>query len=137
MPDFIEIGLGLSEDCNLDDVPDDCQLDENDCDTNGIPDDCESNSDGDLVIDACDNCVDLDNQDQANFDGDELGDVCDPDIDNDGVENELDVCDFTPTGATVDIEGRPLGDIDEDCDTDLDDFKLFQLGFTGPTVEIP
>jgi hypothetical protein len=131
IPDFIEIALGLSEDCNLDDVPDECQLQDNDCDRNEVPDDCQSNSDDDDIIDACDNCLHASNPTQADFDGDGIGDACDPDIDNDQVENELDVCAFTRAGVAVDSEGRSLGDIDLDCDTDLDDFKLFQLGFTG------
>lgn len=137
IPDFIEIGLGLSEDCNLDDVPDDCQIDENDCNTNEIPDDCESNSDDDKHIDDCDNCIDVNNPMQADFDIDGMGDACDPDIDNDGVDNELDVCNFTFIGAAVDSEGRSLGDLDLDCDTDLDDYRLFQSGFTGTGADIP
>jgi formylglycine-generating enzyme required for sulfatase activity len=54
------------------------------------------------------------------------------DSDGDGVGDLFDVCDNTPTGTPVDSEGRPLGDIDRDCDTDLDDYSLFQQGFTGP-----
>ncbi len=116
-------------DCNANSVADDQDISSGtseDCDINGIPDECESNSDGDSIIDACDNCVDLDNQDQANFDGDELGDVCDPDTDNDGVPNVEDVCPFSPVGAGVDAEGRPHGDIDLDCDVDLDDIRPSQ-----------
>ncbi len=55
-----------------------------------------------------------------------------PDVDGDGVDDFYDVCDNTPAGTLVDAEGRPLGDIDQDCDTDLDDFALFQQGMTGP-----
>ena len=54
------------------------------------------------------------------------------DVDGDGVDDALDVCNNTPLGTAVDAEGRPLGDIDKDCDTDLDDFALFQQGMTGP-----
>ena len=80
-----------------------------DCNTNGIADECESDFDSDGDIDDCD-----------------------LDIDNDGVPNELDTCDFTPSSAETDDDGRPLGDIDRDCDTDLRDYALFQRGFTGP-----
>jgi len=114
-------------DCNENEIEDVCDIaagTSEDCDANGIPDECENDSDGDGFIDACDNCVDLDNQDQANFDGDELGDVCDPDIDNDGVPNARDVCPFSRVGARVDAEGRPHGDINLDCDVDLDDLRL-------------
>ena len=54
------------------------------------------------------------------------------DSDGDGVDDALDVCNNTPFGAAVDAQGRPLGDIDEDCDVDLEDYLLFQDGFTGP-----
>jgi sulfatase modifying factor 1 len=54
------------------------------------------------------------------------------DIDGDGVEDENDVCSNTPVGTAVDAEGRPLGDIDLDCDTDLDDFAQLAAGLTGP-----
>ncbi|MCK4658074.1 MAG: SUMF1/EgtB/PvdO family nonheme iron enzyme [Phycisphaerae bacterium] len=54
------------------------------------------------------------------------------DVDGDGVDDALDVCNNTPAGTAVDAEGRPLGDVDQDCDTDLDDYALFQQGFTGP-----
>ena len=86
-----------------------CGLCDNDCNSNSIPDDCE-----------------------PDFDGDGLIDDCDGDIDDDGVPNDDDVCDYTPLGTAVDSEGRPLGDIDKDCDTDLADYALFQDGFTGP-----
>ena len=54
------------------------------------------------------------------------------DTDGDGVDDLIDVCNNTPAGTAVDAEGRPLGDIDKDCDTDMDDFVLFQQGMTGP-----
>lgn len=34
-------GCGTADDCNNDDVPDDCQLNGNDCNANTIPDDCD------------------------------------------------------------------------------------------------
>ncbi|GJM26214.1 MAG: hypothetical protein DHS20C16_26290 [Phycisphaerae bacterium] len=34
-------GCGTADDCNDDDIPDDCQLGGNDCNANTIPDDCE------------------------------------------------------------------------------------------------
>ncbi len=47
-------------------------------------------------------------------------------------DDQVDACTNTPPGTAVDDEGRPLGDIDKDCDTDLEDHGLFQQGFTGP-----
>ena len=56
-----------------------------------------------------------------------------PGFDDDGdcVPNDSDACPNTPEGTAVDADGRPLGDIDRDCDTDLVDYGLFQEGFTG------
>lgn len=83
-----------------------------DCNANGIPDDEETDTDGDGVIDDCDNCpatvnanqldADLDevgsacdncpavfNPDQNDGDGDGLGDACDDDDDNEnGNDND-------------------------------------------------
>jgi len=44
-----------------------------------------SDSDGDLVVDALDNCPVLANPDQADMDTDQLGDLCDIDPDGDGL----------------------------------------------------
>ena len=54
------------------------------------------------------------------------------DVDGDGVDDPMDVCNNTPPGTAVDAVGRPLGDVDLDCDTDLEDYGLSQQGFTGP-----
>ena len=54
------------------------------------------------------------------------------DVDGDGVDDAIDVCNNTPPDTAVDVEGRPLGDIDRDCDVDLDDFAVFQVNMTGP-----
>lgn len=66
------------------------------------------------------------------FDDDGMPDHCDSDIDDDGVANTSDVCNFTTLGAEVDSQGRPLGDIDGSCHTDLFDYAILQLGLTGP-----
>ena len=70
------------------------------------------------------------------------------DTDGDGVIDALDVCGNTPPGTAVDGDGRPIGDLDLDCSTDLADYTLlasldprldeyagFQRGFTGPLGE--
>ncbi|MCP4590843.1 MAG: formylglycine-generating enzyme family protein [bacterium] len=58
------------------------------------------------------------------------------DSDGDGVDDPIDVCENTPAGTVVDSQGRPWGDADRDCDTDLDDFALFQQGLTGPLAYV-
>lgn len=59
------------------------------------------------------------------FDLDGIPDDCDIDIDNDGVVNDVDVCDFTPPGLLVDSEGRPRGDMNKNCVTNGLDIALF------------
>lgn len=62
--------------------------------------------------------------------------VCAPafavDVDNDGVDDSIDLCCNTPPGVAVDELGRPLADIDWDCDVDIDDISILQNGMTGP-----
>jgi hypothetical protein len=53
------------------------------------------------------------------------------DRDGDGVPDGADWCSNTPPGIAVDLQGRPLGDIDKDCDTDLADFALLAQNLTG------
>ncbi|MGD2110824.1 MAG: hypothetical protein PVI86_15710 [Phycisphaerae bacterium] len=65
------------------------------------------------------------------------------DTDGDGVADGADACCHTPLGIAVDGEGRPLWDLDEDCDADLGDyafghplwaidyFARFSRNFTG------
>jgi len=70
-----------------------------------------SDSDGDRVLDAVDNCPGVANPDQADFDNDGLGDACDLDDDNDGIpddfelDNGLDPNDPTDAAADADNDG--------------------------------
>ena len=56
-PDGQDISGGYSDDCNNDQVPDECELFGNDCNTNDVPDECDvdpSDPDGDgLVSEDC------------------------------------------------------------------------------------
>ena len=54
------------------------------------------------------------------------------DSDQDGVDDALDVCCDTPAGIAVDDDGRPVGDLDDDCDSDLDDYSLLFVNFGEP-----
>ncbi len=84
-----------------------------DCNANGVPDECEIDCDGDGIIDACSD-----------------------DDDGDGVLDDVDVCPCTRAPGPVDLSGRPVGDVDNDCDVDLADFSLVQENFTGPRQAI-
>ncbi len=53
------------------------------------------------------------------------------DVDGDDVDDAIDVCINTPPNTVVDAVGRPLGDVDLDCDSDLEDYALSLRGFTG------
>jgi hypothetical protein len=72
-------------DCNLNEIGDGQDIADGtseDCNANGVPDECETDTDGDGVIDPCDNCPAVANADQSDVDGDGFGDVCDvcPDV---------------------------------------------------------
>ena len=54
------------------------------------------------------------------------------DMAGDQVADVYDVCGQTPLGVPVDANGRPLGDLDLDCDVDQEDFAVFQRTYTGP-----
>jgi len=94
-----------------------------DCNNNGIDDQFDPDTDGDGVIDDCDNCPLTSNPDQSDLDLDGVGDVCDNcpqipnpdqlDTDGDGVGDECDNCPLTynPDQADEDLDG--VGDV---CD---------------------
>src|SRR5262249_29286498 len=67
-------------DCNHNGIGDGQEIAEgaSDCNSNGVPDDCEADTDGDGLIDGCDNCPNTNNPDQADSNGDGVGDACTP-----------------------------------------------------------
>lgn len=67
--------------------------------------------DADTIYDNFDNCYNVINPEQNDFDNDGIGDACDDDIDNDGVPNELDLCNNSPLNTTVDLRGCAVFDI--------------------------
>lgn len=58
------------------------------------------------------------------------------DSDQDGVDDSIDVCCNTPADLTVDGEGRPIGDLDGDCDVDLDDMALLETAISSAQADL-
>ena len=117
-------GDALGDACD-DDDDDDGALDDEEIRCGADPLDpavAPVHTDADIVCDALDNCLEVDNDDQANFDGDALGDACDDDDDNDGFVDELEIaCESDPldAGATPgDADGDGLCDALDNCPDD-------------------
>jgi hypothetical protein len=83
---------------------------------------------GDGFGDACDNCPDVSNLDQADSDGDGFGDACDncinvanldqADIDNDGIGDLCDNCPLIYNSDQLNSDGDGTGDLCDVCPND-------------------
>jgi hypothetical protein len=108
IPDGQDIASGASDDCNVDGVPDECTID------------ADGDDDTDGIINACDNCPDDANANQADADNDSVGDNCDncldqpnpdqTDADNDGLGNACDNCPNTFNPDQADADNDAIGD---------------------------
>ncbi len=95
----------------------------------------QADQDGDFVGDACDNCIDLVNPEQIDADGDGVGDLCDFDFDDDGVLNVDDNCPTSANPGQGDLDGDGIGDACDRC-TDTDGDGLGNPGFPGSTCTV-
>ncbi len=86
-----------------------------------------TNSDGDEFGDECDNCPNVDNENQENHDGDDLGDACDncdyadnqDQVNSDGDEygDACDNCDYYYNPDQADSDEDGIGDVCDNCPT--------------------
>ena len=126
-----QVHPGAQERCNA--VDDDCdgETDEGwpDLDRDGTANCLDVDRDGDGVADDVDNCPDRPNADQANSDTDTLGDACDPcvedddnhlacDDDVDGHANVEDNCPLASNARQDDADGDGIGDACDACPDD-------------------
>ncbi len=115
--DVEEIAAGTALDCNLDNIPDDCQVNFNDCNSNGIPDDCDIDSgfatdcQGNGIPDVCD--LDPSDPDGNGFfsvdcDANAVIDICERVIRDCNANGEDDFCDILFNNANdFDANGIP------------------------------
>jgi hypothetical protein len=128
-------GCGLSEDCDGNLVPDECDVaDGFDCNGNNIPDACDVpplctdpppvcslDCNADLIPDECqlqgndcnengipDDC-DIADGTSEDCDGDGTPDECEPDSDGDGVIDDCDICPGFDDNEDTDGDGAPDG----------------------------
>lgn len=124
--------------------PEDCYCGNGTCDSGEDSCNCLEDCGGSCDTGACCYTDDTCSDDTAEVDcvtsgGRYLGDgvTCDGDPDADKVFGCDDVCPTTPAPGGVDASGRPLGDLDKDCDVDLVDYSIMQLNFSGPFAGYP
>jgi hypothetical protein len=91
-----------------------------------------ADGDGDLLDDACDNCVVVFNPTQTDSDVDGYGNACDPDYDNSGVVAVPDFILFSASFAGAVPPTNPAFDNNESGFVDIPDFIVLSSMFGGP-----
>ena len=88
----------------------------------------QSDSDGDGVVDADDNCLTVANADQRDTDGDLYGNACDADLNNDGVVNVVDLGILRGAFFSADADA----DFNGDGTVNVVDLGIMRVGFFLP-----
>lgn len=96
-----------------------------DCNSNGIDDLLEFDSDGDGIINACDNCSRVANPQQIDSDNDGFGNYCDADLDNSGNVSFNDLALFKAAFNSTDIHA----DFNGNGRVTFNDLALFKAMF--------
>jgi hypothetical protein len=106
---------GLSEDCDADLIPDECQYEGNDCNMNEQYDGCETDTDGDGVIDDCEDC---DEDPNKLLPGDCGCGVADEDLNENGVSDCMEECSgiCDPENPVLDEDGDGVTNCQEILD---------------------
>ena len=95
-----------------------------------------TDSDGDGIPDACDNCTLISNADQRDTNSDGFGNLCDTDLNNDGITNGLDVgilkLQFLTSGPDADFNGDGIVN-----GLDVGILKSYFLQPPGPSGIVP
>ena len=126
--DSVDIANGMSDDCDLNGVPDECDPEcgtngipdacEPDCDTDGTPDDCEVDSDNNGIPDDCeiqdcndnnvDDAVDISSGTSDDCDGNGIPDECE-NLADCNANSVADACDIS-NGTSTDANGNGVPD---------------------------
>jgi hypothetical protein len=104
--DVCAIAEGLSNDCNLNGIPDECES-LADCNNDGVPDICEPDCNGNGVADSCD----IERGTSEDCTGNGIPDECEPDCNHNGIADSCDIA----RGVSADCAGNGIPD---ECEPD-------------------
>jgi len=129
--DATDISNGTSLDCQLNGIPDECELAGNDCDLNGVPDECDTDCNTNGTPDVCETITDCNSNsipDECETTGNDcdangVPDECDTDCNSNGTPDACEVitdCNSNSVPDECELVGNDcdLNGVPDDCDTD-------------------